>query len=193
MAEVTRVPLQPIAKGSLTKLWIGVIIAVLLAGGIAWAAQPGVTRVSTITAGAGAFPGETDVVFVRYTGKLADGTVFDESQDIPLPIPEMFPAGAPLPLDQMVPGFKKALVKTQKGGKYEIFIPAREGYGDDVPPGGPIPPGSDLYFDIEVVDFMPRAEFDRRVGMYQQLMMQQQQGQMGGPEGAPPPPPPPAE
>ncbi|PIW56167.1 MAG: peptidylprolyl isomerase, partial [Sphingomonadales bacterium CG12_big_fil_rev_8_21_14_0_65_65_10] len=34
MTEVTRVPLQPIAKGSLLKLWIGIAIAVLAAAGL---------------------------------------------------------------------------------------------------------------------------------------------------------------
>ena len=36
MTEVTRVPILPIAKGSLTKLWLGVVAAVLLGAGIAW-------------------------------------------------------------------------------------------------------------------------------------------------------------
>ena len=40
MTEVTRVPLQPVAKGSLTKLWIGVIVAALIGVGLAWAAVP---------------------------------------------------------------------------------------------------------------------------------------------------------
>ena len=40
MTEVTRVPLQPIAKGSLTKLRIGIIVAVLIAAALAWYAAP---------------------------------------------------------------------------------------------------------------------------------------------------------
>ncbi|PKP63167.1 MAG: peptidylprolyl isomerase, partial [Alphaproteobacteria bacterium HGW-Alphaproteobacteria-9] len=27
MTEITRVPIKPVAKGSLTKLWIGVVLA----------------------------------------------------------------------------------------------------------------------------------------------------------------------
>ena len=41
MAEVTRVPLQPIAEGSLTQLWLGVIVAALLGAGLAWGWVPG--------------------------------------------------------------------------------------------------------------------------------------------------------
>jgi FKBP-type peptidyl-prolyl cis-trans isomerase FkpA len=33
MTEITRVPIQPVAKGSLTKLWIGVVLAVLVGAG----------------------------------------------------------------------------------------------------------------------------------------------------------------
>ena len=33
MTEITRVPLQPIAKGALGKLWIGVAAVALAAGG----------------------------------------------------------------------------------------------------------------------------------------------------------------
>jgi hypothetical protein len=35
MTEITRVPLQPIAKGSLSKIWLGVAAIALAAGGIA--------------------------------------------------------------------------------------------------------------------------------------------------------------
>ena len=30
MSEITRVPLQPVGKGSLTRIWIGVILALLI-------------------------------------------------------------------------------------------------------------------------------------------------------------------
>lgn len=193
MAEVTRVPLQPIAKGSLTKLWLGVAIAVLLAAAIAWAAMPQGLSVDTVRAGEGESPTAEDVVFVDYTGKLADGTVFDQSQDSPLPIQGIFPEGTPLPLGDMIPGFRDALLQTQKGGQYEIFIPAEQAYGDDVPEGGPIPPGSDLYFDIQVIDFMSRDEFQQRVSTFQQMLMQQQQqmegqGELGDDAGIAVPP-----
>jgi FKBP-type peptidyl-prolyl cis-trans isomerase FkpA len=174
MTEVTRVPLQPIAKGSLTRLWLGVLVAVLLAAGIAWATMPQGLSVDTVRAGEGESPTAEDVVFVNYTGKLADGTVFDQSQALPLPVEGIFPDGTPLPLGDMIPGFRDALLQTQRGGQYEIFIPADQAYGSDVPEGGPIPPNSDLYFDIEVIDFMSRDEFQSRVSTFQQMMMQQQ-------------------
>ena len=185
MAEVTRVPLQPIAKGSLTKLWLGVLAAVVLAAGIAWLAMPPGVSVTEVRAGEGPNPTAEDVVFVNYTGRLDDGTVFDRSQETNLPIQGVFPNGTPLPLSDMVPGFTQAMVQTQKGGQYTIHIPSDLAFGADVPPGGPIPPNSDLTFDVEVVDFMTRADFDQRLQTMQQMMMQQMQSGEGG-EGAAP-------
>ena len=65
MTEITRVPLQPIKKGSLTKLWLGVAVAVLLGAGLAWAAIPKGLDVETVTAGTGDSPKMGDVVFVN--------------------------------------------------------------------------------------------------------------------------------
>ena len=48
MTEITRVPLQPLAKGSLAKVWLGVGAAIVLAAGIAWAAMPPGVSVETI-------------------------------------------------------------------------------------------------------------------------------------------------
>ncbi|MXO58101.1 peptidylprolyl isomerase [Altererythrobacter salegens] len=178
MAEVTRVPIQPIAKGSVLKLWLGLLLVVALAAGLAYWAMPKGVEVSEITAGEGPNPVVGDVVFVKYTGKLVDGTVFDKSQDMQLPVQGILPEGTPMTLDGVIPGFKEALMKMQKGGKYEVRIPADKAYGASPPPGSPIPPNSDLIFEMELIDFMPEADAQRRVQMIQQLMAgQQQQGE----------------
>lgn len=178
MTEITRVPLQPLPKGSVTKLWLGVIIALLIGVGIAWSTMPKGIDLEVVTAGTGPNPGPEDVVFVKYVGMLADGTEFDRSRDVPLPVPGIFPEGNPLPLDAMVPGFREGAMQMQKGGKYTLFIPAEQGYGASPPPGAPIPPNADLVFDVELVDFMSREDFQRRIQVLQQ-MMQQQQGAIG--------------
>ena len=189
MTEITRVPLQPISKGSLPKLWIAIALVVLLAAILAWVAVPRGVTVEEVTAGEGAYPGATDVVFVNYTGRLEDGTVFEESQPLPVPIEGVLPSGTPLPLENMVPGFREALMKMQRGGSYVAEIPAAKAYGDNPPPGAPIPPGEDLTFEIELIDFMPSDEFQGRVQAIQQMMAQQmmQPGAAEG-EGAVPPP-----
>lgn len=183
MTEITRVPLQPIAKGSLTRLWIGIVIVLLAAAGVAWAAVPkvrtladGVT-IETLTEGTGPNPGATDFALVNYRGMLDDGTVFDENQQTPMPV------------DQVVPGFSTALQAMQAGGRYRVNIPAAQGYGEQGSgPGGPIPPNADLTFEVELIEFRTREEI---MQMQQQMMMQQmmQGGGMPGAGEAPAAPP----
>lgn len=182
MTEITRVPLQPIAKGALTRLWLGVAASVVLAGGIAWAAMPPMVKVEVLKKGEGPGPTAADVAIINYKGMLKDGTVFDEAQQ------------APLPLAGVIPGFTKALMQTQQGGKYHIVIPASLAYKDKQ--AGPIPPNSDLTFDIEVLGFMNAQEFQQRQALMEQLRSMQGQGKGGpgaGPGGAPEGPPPGAE
>ncbi|OBV10382.1 FKBP-type peptidyl-prolyl cis-trans isomerase [Erythrobacter dokdonensis] len=192
MTEITRVPIQPVAKGSLTKLWIGVILAIAVGAGLAWSAVPRGLDVDTITAGTGPTPQTGDVLFIKYKGKLAaDGTVFDESRDIPLPVEGIFPEGTPFPIEEgaTIPGFFEGLKQMQKGGKYTLFIPADMAYGSEPPPGAPIPPNADLEFEIEVIDVMSQQTFERNLSILQQAMQGQMgQGGPGGPVGAPPVP-----
>ncbi len=183
MTEITRVPLQPIARGSLTKLWLGVIAAVLLGAGIAWAAAPKGVELTEMTAGTGANPTAEDVILVNYKGMLADGTVFDQGQ------------GVPLPLQGMIPGFTEGALKMQKGGKYRMVIPADKAYGAEEKRNPMtnqvvIPANSDLTFEVDLIDFMPAAAFEQRMQAMQQMMQQQQQsggGGGGGGGGAPAP------
>jgi len=195
MAEVTRVPLQPVSRQSLVMLFLGIVIGLAIAGAVAWWVQPKGVSVETVTAGTGDNPKADDVVFVHYTGKLEDGTVFDQSQDIPLPIQGILPAGTPLPLEGMVPGFREAVVQMQRGGKYTVEIPAEKAYGElgrmNPQTGEGVPPNADLTFEIELVDFMPLAEAEQRFQTLQQMVMQQQlqQGAEGGAPGGPEPAP----
>jgi FKBP-type peptidyl-prolyl cis-trans isomerase FkpA len=165
MTEITRVPLQPIARGALGKLWVGMAAVALAAGGIAWAAMPPAVDVQTLTAGSGPSPTRADVALVNYKGTLPDGKVFDQGQN------------AVFPLAEVVPGFTKALEQMQRGGKYRVHIPASLAYGDKQ--AGEIPPNTDLTFEVELLDFKSRAEIEQQMQMMQ--MMQQ-----GGPQGLPP-------
>jgi FKBP-type peptidyl-prolyl cis-trans isomerase FkpA len=178
MTEITRVPLQPIAKGALTKLWLGVAAAALAAGGLAYATMPRGIDVETIKAGAGASPTIADVVQINYKGSLKTGKVFDQGER------------AVFPVEGVIPGFTQALVKMQKGGKYKVEIPAALAYGAQEqrnPQTGTveIPANSDLVFEIELLDFKSRAEIEAQMRMMQQLQ-QMQGGAAGGPPGRAP-------
>ena len=186
MAEIHRVPLLPIAKGSLIRLWLGVAVALSIGGGIAWAARSHDVQVETITAGSGPMPTASDMVLVNYVGKFTNGKEFDKGERVPMD------------LETMLPGFRDGLTKMQKGGKYHLTIPAEKGYGPEEkrnPQTGEvvIPANSDLEFDIDLIDFKSREEVMRQQQMMQQLQ-QMQGGAPGGPgvpppgAGAPPPP-----
>ncbi len=174
--SVTAVPIPPVEKGSLIKLWGGLALAVAIAGGVAWAGTGGgssggcktVTAtglgMSTVKAGKGAKPTDTDVVLVNYKGRLAsDGKEFDAGQRVPFPV------------SGLVPGFTEGLKQMQKDGSYKLCIPAPLGYGAQA--NERIPANSDLVFDVDLIDFKSMAEIQA---------MQQQQGQAsGGAEGMP--------
>jgi FKBP-type peptidyl-prolyl cis-trans isomerase FkpA len=172
MTEITRVPLQPIAKGSISKLWIGVVAIALAAAGIAWASKPVSVDVQTLVAGKGPSPTVADVALINYKGTLPDGKVFDQAEK------------AAFPLEGVVPGFTKALEQMQRGGKYKVLIPSELGYG--AKGAGPIPPNTDLTFEIELLDFRSRAEIEQQQAMMQQMQQQQQGGPGGPPPGMPP-------
>ena len=100
-----------------------------------------------LRAGTGtAQPSATDVALINYTGTLTNGTVFDRSA-----------RPTPLPVDGVVPGFSEALRAMRKGARYRVWIKPSLGYGDRA--AGPIPPGSVLIFDIELLDFISADAF----------------------------------
>jgi FKBP-type peptidyl-prolyl cis-trans isomerase FkpA len=117
-----------------------------------------------IEAGEGGKPTDADVALISYKGTLRDGTVFDEN------------SRAPLPVAQVVPGFSEGLKQMQKGGKYRLWIKPELGYGERQT--GPIPAGSLLVFDVELIEFLPMA-------VLQQMQMQQMMGQGAPGAGVP--------
>lgn len=187
MTEVTRVPLKPLAKGSLTKLWLGVIVAILLGGGLAWAALPKTLSIETLVEGEGPSPELGNLAFVKYTGTLAStGEEFDKWRPEQLPIPGIFPDGTAMEVQEgaLIPGFLEALQKMQKGGKYKVYIPADQAYGATPPEGSNIPPNSDLIFEMELVDFFTREQVEQKIAIMQSALGQQA-GPEGGAQGAP--------
>ena len=92
--------------------------------------------------GTGASPSDTSTVTVHYRGKLLDGTVFDES----------YKRGEPtsFKLNQVIKGWTEGLQLMKAGGKAELYIPSELAYG--VQGGGPIPPGSTLIFEVELLE-----------------------------------------
>lgn len=185
--SVTAVPLRPIAKDALPKLWIGIVLAVIAAVAFAWfttgreaaihgsaedflawnADQSGVVTTDSglqyrILEGGdgGEHPGATDAVLINYEGRLVTGEVFDSGERVPMN------------LGQVLPGFTEALLLMDRGARYRVWLPPSLGYGASPPPDSQIEPDSVMEFDIELIDFIS-----------QDALMRQMQQQMGG-EGA---------
>ena len=150
MSTVTAVPIQPLKKGSVAKLWLGIALLVGAALLLAWAGAGRMVGVAvkTVTAGKGPLIGVNDGVIIDLEGKLPNGTVFESTKDR---------GPAPVLVAQTIPGFSRALQRMQSGGQYKIHIPAKLAYGATPPPGSPIPANSDLDFDIHVLQVVPNA------------------------------------
>ncbi len=173
MTEITSVPLQPVKKGSLSKIWVGAFALALAGAGIAYAAMPPQVNVTTLTPGHGPSPTVDDMVLINYKGTLPDGKVFDQAKQVPMA------------LDGVIPGFSTALQKMQAGGKYTVKIPSELAYGHKGQ--GEIAPDTDLTFEIELLDFRSKAEIEQQQRMMQQMMQMQQMQGGGAPGGAPAP------
>ena len=162
--SVTAVPIRPIKKGSVVKLWVGLGALSLAAAGLAWAGTAGQLYTATasglqyqvVKEGDGPSPTTTDIVLVHYTGRLQDGTIFDSSQG---------KQPVPFPVTGVIPGFTEGLQLMKKGGTYRLRIPPNLAYGP-AGAGGVIPPNATLDFEIQLLDIAPQSAL---------------QGMMGGP------------
>jgi len=118
------------------------------------ASKPGVQSLPSglqyevLTAGAGPKPAASDTVRVNYTGKLVDGTVFDNSAKHGGP--------AEFRVDQVIAGWTEALQLMPVGAKWRLFIPPELGYGAQGA-GSAIGPNQALIFDVELLEILPAA------------------------------------
>ena len=175
MSEVTAVPLLPIKKGSLVKLWIGLAAVAAIGIATAWAgtarqvamAEPaadflarnahksGVVvtgsglQYQVIEAASGPKPQASDLVVVEYDGKLANGTSFDSSARHGGP--------ATLPVSGLIPGWVEGLQLMNTGSKVRFWIPPELGYGPQGAGDGVIPPNALLVFDVKLLAVQPQA------------------------------------
>ena len=91
--------------------------------------------------GGGATANSSSKVYVKYTGKFTDNTVFDTVTD---------PSKTGFVLGTLIQGWQIGIPLIQKGGKIELFIPSALAYGCQQV--GPVPPNSILVFTVELVD-----------------------------------------
>jgi FKBP-type peptidyl-prolyl cis-trans isomerase len=115
--------------------------------------KPGITTTRSglqyqeLRAGSGDSPKASDSVVVNYRGTLLDGTEFDSSYKRGEP--------ATFEVDRVIPGWTEALQLMKPGAKWKLYIPPQLAY--DLRSRPPIPPGSMLIFDVELVSVKPAA------------------------------------
>lgn len=91
-----------------------------------------------ITPGVGATPTLASTITVSYTGKLLNGTVFEQSM------------GYTKALNSVIEGWQIGMPLIRKGGRIKLIIPSSYGYG--CIEKGNIPANSVLYYDIYLSD-----------------------------------------
>lgn len=94
-------------------------------------------------AGSGARVKLGDTVSVFYTGKLLDGTVFDQTDEQPFTVE--------LSQHNLIAGWVEGLQLMQKGGEYTLFVPANLAYGENSV-NEYIKSNAMLIFEIKVAD-----------------------------------------
>ena len=100
-------------------------------------------QIEILSEGNGVSPTLQDQVTVHYTGKLADGTIFDSSVDRGEPVV--------FPISGVIPGWTEALQLMQVGSKWNLVIPSDLAYGEVGIPQAGIGPNSTLYFEVELL------------------------------------------
>ncbi len=94
--------------------------------------------------GTGAMPTKDDKVKVNYKGTLVDGTQFDAND------------GVELAVNGVIKGWTEMLQMMKVGEKVKVVIPSDLAYGDQQGYGSPIPGGSTLVFEMELLDIVKK-------------------------------------
>lgn len=105
-------------------------------------------QITDIQIGTGREAKKGSLVKIHYEGLLEDGTKFDSSYDHGREL--QFVLGA----KRVIQGMDQGLMGMKEGGKRKLFIPAHLGYGERSV--GMIPPHSNLIFNIELFEALPR-------------------------------------
>jgi FKBP-type peptidyl-prolyl cis-trans isomerase FkpA len=96
-----------------------------------------------INPGAGTSVSANSIIYITYTGKLMDGTVFDSQSSS---------AATGWALNQLIEGWKVGIPLIQKGGHIQLVVPSSMAY--DCTGRGIIPGNSVLFFDITLVNVL---------------------------------------
>ena len=99
-----------------------------------------------------------DTVWVNYTGRLLDGTIFDSNIDARFGHPEPF--HFVLGKGNVIKGWDLGLTFFSQGAEGQLYIPSGLAYGKRA--SGPIPSNAVLIFDISLVKVVSKPLFNNK-------------------------------
>ena len=172
---------RPAHSGRTAALWIGFLLLIAAAAGLAWigagSLRPVVTQSGlqfrTIKAGHGDPIAHADAALLDYVLMSDDGNIIDSSES----------HGGPQPftMDQVYPGFAEAMTRMQEGGEYRFTMPQKLAFTNGSAPPG-FPKNSALTFEVRVRKIARGGAAMMQQMQAQQLQqMQQQQQQQQAP------------
>lgn len=188
MSAATAVPLRPIARGSVLKLWLGLGALALAAVALAWFGTGAMQRETTasglqfqaIEEGEGPQITPADMVALHYELSV-NGEVVQSTRQTGQP----FITGT----EGLFPGFSEGLQMMRPGGRYRIWVPPHLGIQGEIPPNAPFDSDDTLVFDVEILEVAVGA-----AAMQRMFGLPEGAGQQAPPEGEEAvPTPPPAE
>lgn len=91
------------------------------------------------------------LITTQYNGWLEDGTLFDSSYQKGRPFQCVIGTG------RVIKGWDQGLTGMKVGGKRKLHVPAHLAYGDRQV-GAHITPGSNLVFEIELLEVLTRDD-----------------------------------
>jgi hypothetical protein len=170
--SVTAVPLPPVERRVTGGLWLALALLALIGIGFGVystskivpsaaaflarnAKKPGVVvtasglQYQVLHLGTGPRPTVHDIAAINYSGRLADGTLFDASALQGGPVQ--------LPVGGNIPGFSEGLTLMPVGSKFRFWIPPNLAYGAAGAGNGVIPPNAALDFEVELLAVAPQS------------------------------------
>jgi len=185
MSAATAVPIRPLPRGSLVKLWIGLAALLLAAAGLAWwgtagfqtITLPSGVRYRVVQAGTGPAVTPADAVALRYKLHVnrLDAPVIQDSDE----------SGGPFvtTIGELFPGFGEGLQKMQAGGRYQLWLPPGTHISGPIPPSAPFRAGDTLVFEIQILQIGAGQAQALQMQRLQQMMNQQAPPGGGDPHG----------
>jgi FKBP-type peptidyl-prolyl cis-trans isomerase FkpA len=187
--SVTAVPIRPVARGSIVKLWLVLALFLAAAAALAWWSTapfrvltlPSGVRYRVIQEGTGPVMTTADVIALRYKLHVntPESRVIQDSDESG----QAFVATT----SEVFPGFGEGLQHMRAHGHYLLWLPPGTHITGRAPPGAPFSASDTLVFEINVLQIVPGMAQARQMQQMQQFQqqMQQQMQQQGGAGGSP--------